>query len=197
MVAVTAQIQNRFFDRQRVIEAIGRENVRKLGRMGAFVRQRARTQILRRGGMVKVSTGKSGRDNKGRFLKQSVKRRASAAPGRPPLVHSRDNYANLRNIQFGLSLDENSVVIGPLMVPSMRPKGSTARTIPELLTKGGYQTLDQYSLDGENWEMGSSPFAPFRRTIRARYDEHPFMGPALDAEVAAGTVGTVWKSSAF
>ena len=171
---VTAEIKDSFFDRQRVIESVGRANAKKLGRMGAFVQRRAQTNILRR------DTSK----------KRSFRRR----PGKPPRVRSRSKYASLRNIQFGLSNDQNAVAIGPLFVPSLRPKGSSAQTTPELLTKGGTARVPMHSENGADWVLGPAPQAAHHREITARYDEHPFMGPALDKEIAAGTVTNVWSA---
>lgn len=180
MTTVTAQIQQRFFDRDKVIQQLGRDNVRKLSRMGAFVRRRARTDVLRR------APGRRGKRGKG-------ERRSSPA-GQPPLVHSRSNHATLRNIQFGLGNDNASVSIGPLFVPSLRPKGSSARTIPELLTKGGSARVEQHSFDGEQWQLGNLPQAPHHRSVNARYEARPFMSVALDREIKAGTVADVWSA---
>lgn len=174
MITVTREIQGRFFDRQAVIESIGRSNARRLSRMGAFVRTRAQKDILRR------ATSRR-------------RPRRSAARGRPPLVHSRDSYATLKNIRFGLGSDNASVVIGPLRVGGRRKTGS-AKTVPELLTHGGSGRVEQYSNDGDVWRLGSIPQAPHHRTVRARYHPHPFMGPALDKEIAAGTVANVWSA---
>lgn len=179
MITFTAQVKDRFFDRQQVVEMIGRANVRKLSRIGAFVSRRAMTDILRRG----PSRRKRGR-------------RPSARAGQPPYVWSNNSFASLRNILFGLSSDNNSVVIGPRLVPSMKRLmvSSSAQTLPELLTKGGTNRVPQWSNDGEVWEMGHSAQAAFHRTVTAHYNPHPFMGPALDREIAAGTVTDVWSA---
>ncbi|QDV23588.1 hypothetical protein [Aureliella helgolandensis] len=195
MLTVTSQIKDRFFDRQTVIEQIGRENVRRLGRMGAYVRQRARTDILRRGRRTRIQEPGRNKQN-GRFTR-GRSGRSSAASGRPPHVHSRDSVATLRNIQFGLGADDASVLIGPLALNGNKPQGSAAKTIPELLTKGGTARVPKYSFDNSVWYTGNYSQAPHQRSVTARYKPHPFMGPALDKEIAAGTVDRVWSASAF
>jgi hypothetical protein len=179
-VVMTSEIKDRFFDRAAIIAILGREDARRLSKMGAYVRRRARTDILRRAPKRKNRNG----------------RRASAAPGRPPLVHSNDSFANLRNILFGLSDDNNAVVIGPRFVPSMRLERSSAKTVPELLEKGGSAVVEQWSNDGDTWQFGSSRAAEYHRMVSARYHPHPFMGPALQKEIDAGVVANVWSAGA-
>ncbi|MFO0943033.1 MAG: hypothetical protein U0930_20030 [Pirellulales bacterium] len=176
MITVDASIKDRFFDRDAVIRAIGRENVRRLSKMGAFICQRARTAILRRGPKRKVNG-----------------RRASSKPGQPPYVWSRDSFATLRNIQFGLSRDNNAVLIGPRAVPSLRLKRSSAKTVPELLEKGGTSRVAVDPNTGE--AIGYVPENDSKVVFRAAtYEARPFMGPALQAEIAAGTVRDVWSA---
>lgn len=178
MITVTSQIKDRFFDRARVIETVHRHEIRRLSRAGAFVRRRARTSILRRAPK-----------------KRKGKQRRSARPGQPPLVHSNDNFANLRNILFGLAENDNAVVIGPRVVPSLKLTGASAQTVPELLTFGGTARIEMWANTRKGngsesvieWMPGASPQADLHRTVTARYAAHPFMGPALDKEIAAGT----------
>jgi hypothetical protein len=178
VITVTSEIKDRFFDRVRVIETIHRQELRRLSRAGAFVRRRARTDILR----------KAPKKRKG-------KQRRSARAGQPPLVHTSDSFANLRNILFGLSENGNAVVIGPRVVPSLRLTGSSAQTVPELLTFGGTARIEMWANSRKGhgsesvfeWMPGSAPQADLHRTITARYAAHPFMGPALEKEITAGT----------
>lgn len=186
MFTVTSEIQNRFFDRQAVIESIGRANARRLGRMGAFIRTRAQKDILRRG-----STGR-GRN----------RIRRSAARGQPPFVHSRDSIRTLRNIQFGMQSDDAGVVIGPLKLHQKNRFTETSLTVPQLLEFGGNARLREYRYrirDNDTWLPGSPRRKRDRdevetRTRRAHYSPHPFMGPALEKEIAAGTVANVWSA---
>jgi hypothetical protein len=181
MLTVDASIKDRFFDRARVIESLGRADARRLSKMGAFVQRRAKTDILRRAPKRKRKDG----------------RRAAARPGAPPLVHSNDSFASLRNILFGLSDDNNAVVIGPRFVPSLRLQGASDSTVPGLLTRGGTARMEQWSNDGDVWHMGKSSQAEYHRTVNARFHEHPFMGPALQKEIDVGLVQNVFSAGSF
>lgn len=173
---VDASIKDFFFDRQRIIDWIGRENARKLAKLGAFLRKRARTDILRR-------------------------RAGHAPPGSPPHVHAKGDYATLKNILFGLDWANNALKVGPVGIPSMfLPSGASRRTVPELLEFGGTVPIQVWSMGGNRWNRGRPPRnqsarqkAAFKvKTLRAVYLGNPFMGPTLDKEIAAGTVGNVW-----
>lgn len=181
MITVNASVKDRFFDRARIVEQLGRADARRLSRMGAFVRRRARTDILRRAPKKRRKDG----------------RRQFAKPGAPPLVHSNDSFANLRNILFSLAEHNNAVVIGPRFVPSLKLQGATQPTVPALLTFGGRAVVEQWSNDGVTWVTGKSPQAEEHRTVTARYHKHPFMGPALEKEIAAGVVDNVFSASSF
>lgn len=178
MFTVTSEIQNRFFDRQSVIESIGRANARRLGRMGAFIRTRARSS-----------------------LRPAGKSRRSAAPGRPPRVHSNSATVTLKNIQFGLQSDDAGVVIGPVKLNQNNRFAQSSMTVPELLEFGGPALIREYRWPNTDvWIPG----APRRKRDRdeveqrfraARFFPHPFMGPALEKEIAKGTVADVWSTS--
>ena len=142
---LSADVKDMFFDRERVLKQIRQEDARRLSKAGAYIRQRAITSMRRR--------------------------KRSARPGSPPSVHSRDAFASLRNILFALSSDWESVVIGPRGIPSMRLRGASVATVPELMEKGGAARV---------------------RGRRVRYAKFPFMRPALEKEVAAGTIGSLW-----
>jgi hypothetical protein len=175
---VDASFKDFFFDRQRVIDLIGRENVRRLSKMGAYLRQRARTDVLRR-------------------------RSASSPPGSPPSVHSRNDYATLRNIQFGLDWANNALKVGPVGIPSLfLAPGSSATTVPQLLEFGGTSRIREYSFNSVRWNRGKPPRnlttsqqrAFTTRTINAHYEPRPFMAVALERERRAGTLGRVFSA---
>lgn len=181
------KVKEAFFDRAKVVAAIDARERRALSRIGAFIRRRARTDILRRtapaGARLPV-----GRDVRGRFKSNG---RRAAAPGMPPLVRSRDRYATLRNIQFGLGPSGQSVVIGPIGIPEKRLRSSSAQTVPELMEFGGTSSVVEFSFnDGKDWTPAepADKSEAIKRSRRATYHKHPFMGPALAKEVAAGTV---------
>lgn len=179
--ALQAQVKDLFFDRGMVIQKIGRENARRLSRVGAFVRQRAKTSILRRA--PKARHGK----------------RRHARPGSPPLIHSGSSFATLRNILFYLDRDRESVIIGPRAVPSLKLKNASMDYVPGLLELGGTATISQtYFESSDQWatldpKFGRAKGMP-QRTVKARYRKFPFMGPALEAERNAGKLVGLWTS---
>lgn len=160
---VTLDVKDMFFDRARVLEQIGRENAKRLSKAGAFIRQRAKSKLKRKG------RGKQGRNKRGQFTKGR-----SAAAGEPPAVHGSNSRSDLRFILFGLDRDWESVVIGPVGFPNKRLRGSSAETVPELMEFGGTALVG-------------------KKKKRARYAKHPFMGPSLREEVAAGTIPNLFR----
>jgi hypothetical protein len=184
MFVVHANVKDAFFDRAKVLQMVHAQNRRRLGRAGAYVRQRARTDILRRG-------PKSRNGN-----------RKTSTPGRPPYVHSRDSFATLRNILFYVSGDWESVIIGPRAVKSLKLKRATYQYVPGLLEFGGTSELSQvYFRREDEWvsmtEKATNWFEKRglpTRNVKGTYRPRPFMGPALDKEVKAGTIGGLWMS---
>lgn len=105
------QKQQFFFDRQKVIAAVGRAEAKNLSRAGSFIRRTARS---------------------------SLRRRQKAAPaGQPPSVHTQDRVATLKNIWFVFEPRQRSVVVGPLKLNGSRLRGSNRKTIPSLHEVGG------------------------------------------------------------
>ena len=105
-------------------------------------------------------------------LGNAVGRKVRPAPaGKPPRVRSRNARANLKYILFGLNTDWESVVIGPVGLADKKLRGSSAQTVPELMEHGGTARVN-----GQ----------------RARYDQHPFMGPTLNEAVANGKIADFW-----
>ena len=142
---VFGSVKEMFFDRDAVINAISTGDRRRLSKAGAFIRRRARSML--------------------RFRKRS------ASPGQPPSVRSRDSFSTLRNVLFALGDDQQSVVVGPRAVPSLRLRKASTSYVPALLEFGGTAEV---------------------RGRRCRYAAFPFMQPALEAEVQAGTIGSLW-----
>lgn len=177
MTIVTAQIQQSFFDRQKVIAQIGRKKARALGRAGAFVRRRARSSLRR----------------------APKKRRApGAGAGKPPRVRSSSETATLKNIQFGLRDDNEAVLIGPLKT-NQKNQLAGSLTVPQLLEFGGAAGIREFRWTGSDVWLPGAPrrgrnTAEYESRIRrADYPAYPFMGPALDRELAAGTIDDVWR----
>lgn len=177
-IALEASVKDAFFDREKVVKAIRSSNRRKLSRVGSFVRNRVRTDILRRG------TKKTRRQNARR-------------DGMPPLIYSHDSFATLKNVLFAYNAASESVVIGPRAVDSLRLKDSSEKYVPGLLEHGGTAVLSQI-LRGAEWQTISAKAAdkPWNRwnlrEVKATYAKHPFMGPGLKKEVEAGTLNGLW-----
>lgn len=184
MSVVTYEMKSLFFDRPAVESAISRGERKALSKIGAFLRTRARTSILRRvaykGKRASVKRVRAGK---------AAKVQESARPGEPPRVRSRDKVATIRNILFAFQPETHSVVTGPVAL-NTRLTGGSETTVPGLLERGGSVDVAQFKPDFSNvWSMGNvrRPGVQNRMT-RAQYAAHPFMGPTLDAEIAAGTI---------
>lgn len=182
---VSLDIKDRFFDRARVVKWMEQHDKRALARSGAFIRRRAVTDVLRR----TIPASQRRRAGRNARSGQYDRIRQSATAGNPPVVHSRNKYANLRNILFGLDMVRQSVQIGPIGIASLRLKGGSRETVPELMEFGGTAVVHEYRFTptGE-WQLGEVKSAPFRRSRSTTYAPHPFMSVALEREVAAGTV---------
>lgn len=168
-MVMNASVKDYFFDRALVLNTIRKDNVKRLGRIGSYVRQRAKSILGRR--------------------------KRTSNPGETPSIRSRDSFANLRNILFAMDRTWESVVIGPRAVPSLRLKKSNRQTVPELLEKGGV-SLVTWTKIGRKWFPGDRANGKLAEAetmeAMATYKPRPFMGPALDAEIAAGTLSNVF-----
>lgn len=101
-----------FFDRQAVINAVGKAGAKNLSKAGAFIRRSARSSLRRR--------------------------KRTAAPGEPPSVHSKDPVATLKNIWFVFDPALRSVIVGPVKLNSVvKLEGSDRATVPALHELGG------------------------------------------------------------
>lgn len=160
------RIVDQFFDRQTVLRPHERAARRSLSRFGAFLRRRARSSLRRR--------------------------KRVSAPGKPPSVHSRDAHATLKNILFGLESDQMTVLVGPVKTNQRGFLGgeSLSGTVPQVMEFGGQAVLAEKRA-GTRWvrvgRRSPHPGQPTRRR-RASYKPRPFMGPALQKEIDAGTL---------
>ena len=105
-----------FFDRQAVIDVVGRANAKNLSRAGSFIRRSARSSLRRR--------------------------KRVSEPGQPPSVHTQDRVATLKNIWFVFERRRASVVVGPLLLNGSTLRGSNRSTVPELHELGGSAVLE-------------------------------------------------------
>ena len=97
--------------------------------------------------------------------------------------------ATLKNIQFALHRDNESVVIGPVLVK--RLKRSSRQTLPELLEEGGTQEITMTKL-GDQWVPGDRGIKAPKKQVTANYSGNPWMGPSLREEAAAGTISSLY-----
>lgn len=159
--------KDQFFDRRIIDNQLMRREKFKLWRIGSFLRTRARSMLRRR---KKVSK-----------------------PGQSPSVRAPSgSFATLKNILYYYDPERRSVIVGPRFLNGTAPKGSNAVSVPQLLEFGGVQEIEEYiSPDDGEWSLGVTKGrrrAFETRKRKARYEPRPFMGPALDAEIEAGTL---------
>lgn len=182
-MTVSIAIKDWFFDREAVQKAVERGNLRALAKAGAFIRTRARSSLRRR--------------------------KKPSAPGSPPSVHSRDSFATLKNILFGLEPQRQSVIIGPVGLRGRSSIAATAPvsgTVPNVLEFGGAVAVSEQEITFHDhgdtvtrWVQAnprrrrSGKRDMPRRRRRVRVDARPFMGPALEAE--AQHIPDAWAGS--
>jgi hypothetical protein len=168
-----------FFDRQRVIDSIDRATRRAMSKSLAFVRTNARRNQLRR-------------------------RKRVSTPGSPPSVHSRDNYATLRNVLFAYDERTKSGIVGPVLLNSSRARARGGKPVPGMLETGGeiVTTKDRFYLQtgvsGRDatgrFTKGLKKWKKVPRGQRIRYRPRPFMGPALESEASKGNIASPWAN---
>jgi hypothetical protein len=104
----------------------------------------------------------------------SIRRRKTVSrPGRPPNAHLDD----LKRILFAYDKSAGSVVIGPMPL-----NGRDFPKVPTLLEFGGNVRSYIRTKSGRR----SKHVRRGRKTLR--YRARPFMGPAMDKELAKGTI---------
>lgn len=167
------EAKRNFFDKPRVLNALDKARLRALSKAGAFIRKRARSSMRRSPSYSK--------------------------PGRPPHAH-----VGLLKTMLFFSYDRSreSVVIGPVAL-------SRSSDVAPLLEFGARVTARHERWAATKIAMTSSSSVVRRRAQRASdrrwqvtlvakagdrlvYAPRPFMGPALVAEVEAGTIPRQW-----
>ncbi len=176
--SINGSIKDFFFDRRRVQEALTAAEKKNLSLIGSYIRQRARTRILRR-------------------------RKGASDPLSPPHVHSQDSVRNLKNILFAYDPNLHAVIVGPV---GLRKRVDTTeianQTVPQILEFGGVAVIHEerykrstktvwYRRDDRTKVEESKEY----RTRTASYAPRPFMSVALKQEIAAGTIKNVWRAS--
>lgn len=168
---VTFAVKESFFDRPKVIKALGRAKRKALSKAGAFVRKRARSSLRRR--------------------------KKPSAPGSPPSAHSKDN-ASLKTILFAFQTQGETAIVGPVALNQVNfTIESVTSTVPGLHERGETAIIREYRYVDEDgsgndvaWRRvdGRRKYRPWQgkrletRRRTARYPKRPFMRPALEAE---------------
>lgn len=174
---VTYRVTQFFLDRAEVQRRVGVARIRALSRQGAFLRRRARTDVLRR-------------------------RKSVSSPGAAPSIHSRSQVATLKNILFFYDDRTGTVVVGPVKLNQVNRGSSGSISVPSLLEFGGTVSIDEERRIGSRgqWfrrDMRSQRKRSQReyRTRRANYRPRPFMSTALEREIQAGTIVQSWANT--
>lgn len=147
-----------FFDRQAVIQRIGRDRARFLRNAGGFARKTARNSMKRRGSARKPPKNMNGRA----YAKwqEEVRLKQASTAGSPPNVHTSDAVRSLRNILFASSSNDVSVIVGPVGLRHKRLRAGGGIIPPELHEYGGTTPIHEKLQD-------VSPAIP-RKTGRRR-----------------------------
>lgn len=184
---VELKVRELFFDRMAVIRAAAAAGVRNLARGGSFVMRRARTSMRYR-------------------------KRGSSAPGTPPFAHKQTGYALRRLLFFSFDGSSKSVVVGPEQLPNSSVIGTTVPNLHEFGGRVVRRVKRRVRAAGGGRDASPAQAAAFRRLVKAgavdvargptttvtytaAYPPRPFMGPSLNAEIAAGNIASVWKDS--
>lgn len=171
---LTMRVTERFMDRAAIARLVKKGMAGPLSKIGAFLRRRARSSLRRR--------------------------KRVSQPGEPPSVHSDSSIATLKNILFAVDEQRSAVLCGPVKLNQVqRVVDIGTQTVPQIMEFGGTVRIHEESrADGQPWRNG---VMWRRRDLRrgtktwkryrvrsASFEPRPFMGPALEAEVQAGTI---------
>lgn len=178
---ITMEVTKFFFDRQKIIDKLGKANARALSRAGAFIQRRARSSLRRR--------------------------KSVSSPGSPPSVHSTDSVATLKNILFVYDPSDQRLVVGPVALNQRQQSWITLGnvTVPQLHEFGDVMVIREWSWNqGRTWSRQDlrvrhtsrhrkDVYNFIERRRRAIYKARPFMAPALEAE--RENIPKAWQGS--
>lgn len=167
-----------FFDRPAVQNAVDRQQRRAISRSLAFVRRRARSSLRRR---KKVSE-----------------------PGKPPSVHAQTG--GLKTILFAYDARTGGGIVGPVKLNQVNLTSRGSTPVTAIMEFGGVVGIQEVAYPKSEWSGGG--FTPWRRrdlrrkinpktkrrVRQAKYKARPFMGPALEKEVAEGNIASPWAN---
>ncbi len=139
-----------YFDKQAVIDAVGKAKAGVMGRQGAITRK---------------------------IMRNSIRKHKGHAPaGQPPYSHQGD----LKKIEFAFDTETASVVVGPAKfkdgnTPEIQDKGGTVKLKGILNRKGQFIPLYAMSVKGRLGAIKSGKVT----TKSAKVAPRPFSQPAL------------------
>jgi hypothetical protein len=168
-LTVSLKIREFFFDRLTVAAKIDKQRSAFLNRVGGFVRRVARNSLRRR--------------------------KKPSEPGSPPSVHSKDDFATLKNILYGFNPATGGVDVGPV---GLNQKFS-GLTVPEIHEYGATVNVTEKTRKGENnWRRvdkrrGIRPWE-VTRVRRATYPPRPTMARAV--KLAKEKFPQIWYGTA-
>ncbi|TWT56501.1 hypothetical protein [Allorhodopirellula solitaria] len=169
-IQITMNMKQAFFDRQAVIDAVDRAELRAMSKSLAYIRRTAQRDVLRR--RVGVSR-----------------------PGSPPSVRSTSRVTSLKNIWFAYDAATSSGVVGPV-----KTNGSWVgpTPVPGVLEHGGSVIQRRGTLisagKGKRNKRGKQKLQKLDRSRVVHIRARPFMSVALDREIAKGTVAGAWSN---
>ena len=190
-----------FFDRQKVLAAVDKDQLRFLRNAGGFTRKAARNSMKRRGKARKPPKNMNGRS----YAKwqDEVLKQPSSPAGSPPFVHTDNDTVSLKNILFVFG-GKDSVVVGPVGLnggrgrfPALHEYGGSQPVREKLASftdevtidgpagrdsKGKFTKAPRKIVKGRRWvPAGRRPARPGQptRTRQAQYPARPFMAPAV------------------
>lgn len=172
-MTITFELKDWFFDRQQVLDAVGKATARVLAEQGALVRRTAR-------GKIRFQVGPS-------------------EPGESPHAHSRGT-ASLRTIWFALEPDKATVIVGPIrLTRSGDDDLAEIAPAPNVLEFGGLVIVRQVRLADGTWHRQRTRHFTGRRRItrivQTPVEPRPFMRPSLDQEAAGNLMISQWKDA--
>ena len=159
-----------FVDRPAIKGFLAATGLKALPKIGAYIRRRARGSMKRKGMARRPPKKKGGKAEQRRW--QEIKERPASLAPSPPNVHSPNEDTSLKKILFAVDVPNERVIVGPVLLNSSK---KLSLTVPQLMEYGGTVLLTG------------------RRGARmATYPARPYMGPALAAEIAAGTLAPLF-----
>ena len=176
---ITFNVKKMFFDRPVVQNAMERQQRVAISKSLAFIRRRARSSLRRR---KKVSE-----------------------PGSQPSVHTKEEEG-LKKILFSYNQRTGGGIVGPVKLNQVNLMSGSSQPVTAVMEFGGVVGIQEIAYPRGEWSGGGyfpwrrrdlrrrlDPSAK-RRKRNAKYAPRPFMGPALEKEVAEGNIASPWAN---